>query len=427
MTTKHPPHQTNLKTLPDGTYTDSDVTGLYFVVEGASRYFVYRFKIGAERPWMRLGTIAEITLAKARELVRGYAYDLKRNGVDPRAKRNASRDGVDFKSWCDEALPGIVSHLSPKEQEAWARAVKVVPTLHRLQLHAIQAEHVEAALKPIWAVKPPTATKTRQVLFSLFKVAKARKLRTGDNPAAWEDGLKERAVLKPFATLHTVRNHPSLPFAQVPALMLDLSYDPATSARVLELIILCAGRSQEVRRMEVRELDLDNARWTIPAKKIKARRDHVVALPPRVVELLRAQLRRLPKDAKWVFPTDAVSGGNEVYGDNGIRNALRKRGLLDAEGNPISVHGMRSSFRTWATKTPVLPQMQREAAEFALAHKVYGATEGAYARDTLEDERLPLMAAWADHCLSLVPSSAPQARPAENTPKVVLLRTRRAA
>jgi len=419
------PHQKNLTTLPKGTYLDAEVPNLYFVVEGDSRYFTFRFKIGNERPWMRLGTLKEgVTLAKAREDARRLAYDLKRHGIDPRAKRNATRDGVNFKVWCDENLPDIVSHYGRKEQMAWSRAIAQVPALHKLQLHAITVEDVEAALKPIWTQKPLAGRKAQLVLRNLFKIAKARKLFAGDNPADWKDGLKDRAVLKPTEKLHETKHHPSLPFAQVPVLMLDLHYDPAASARVLEIIILCAGRSQEVRRMEVRELDLDAGRWTIPKGKMKARKQHVVALPPRVVELLRVQLRTLPPGAQYVFPSDDAKGANDYYGSSGILAALYRRKLLVdhyGEQKLASVHGMRASFRKWCNKTPVLPQMQREAAEFALAHKVGTNTEGSYS-DTLEDERLPLMAAWAEHCLSLVPVNAPKAQPVFSANKVVQLR-----
>jgi integrase len=58
------------------------------------------------------------------------------------------------------------------------------------------------------------------------------------------------------------------------------------------------------------------------------------------------------------------------------------------------VHGLRTSFRTWAAEVARAP---REVAEMALAHTVGNAVERAYARTDLLDQRRELLQAWADH------------------------------
>ena len=58
----------------------------------------------------------------------------------------------------------------------------------------------------------------------------------------------------------------------------------------------------------------------------------------------------------------------------------------------ITMHGFRSSFRTWARKQG---RYDHDCMELALAHEKDALT-AAYERDDLLEERRPLMADWAD-------------------------------
>jgi integrase len=67
---------------------------------------------------------------------------------------------------------------------------------------------------------------------------------------------------------------------------------------------------------------------------------------------------------------------------------LRKLGHGD-----VTVHGFRSSFRTFAAERTSFPH---EIAELALAHTVGTAVTRAYKRTDLFDRRRKLMQAWSD-------------------------------
>lgn len=68
---------------------------------------------------------------------------------------------------------------------------------------------------------------------------------------------------------------------------------------------------------------------------------------------------------------------------------------VDANGDGITVHGFRSSFRMWAAETTSFP---REVAEHALAHQLPDAVERAYQRGSQFAKRASLMAEWAAYC-----------------------------
>ena len=77
----------------------------------------------------------------------------------------------------------------------------------------------------------------------------------------------------------------------------------SVSARALELLILTAARSGEIRGATWQEVDLDKALWTIPGERMKAGKEHVVPLSKAAMALLKA----LPRIGDYIFP-GAVEG-----------------------------------------------------------------------------------------------------------------------
>ena len=74
------------------------------------------------------------------------------------------------------------------------------------------------------------------------------------------------------------------------------------AARALELAVLTATRSGEVRNMVWSEVDLEVATWVVPAAKMKAGVMHRVPLAPAAVALLRSIPRQSTDPASLVFP-----------------------------------------------------------------------------------------------------------------------------
>ena len=152
------------------------------------------------------------------------------------------------------------------------------------------------------------------------------------------------------------------------------------SALALEWLILTACRSGEVRGITIPEVDFHERRlWTIPGDRMKGGREHVVPLVEPLLEV-------------WV---DALFGGvrddRKVFriSDTSIYRLAR-----DIAGLPITLHGFRSSFRDWCAENDV----RKDLAEMAIAHKIGNATEQAYNRTTLIEQRRQVMERWADFC-----------------------------
>jgi integrase len=149
------------------------------------------------------------------------------------------------------------------------------------------------------------------------------------------------------------------------------------------LAILTAARSGEVRLATWAEIDFDQAIWTIPEDRMKARREHRVPLSRPAVNLLRA----MPNAGDFIF---AGARGGKPLSDMSLTAVLRRMGRED-----ITVHGFRSTFRDWAAESTNFP---REVAEHALAHSLPDKVEAAYRRGDLLEKRIAMMEAWSTYC-----------------------------
>jgi integrase len=124
--------------------------------------------------------------------------------------------------------------------------------------------------------------------------------------------------------------------------------------------------------------------WTIPAERMKARREHRVPLCDRSIAILERM--REARTSELVFP--GYRAGRPLAGA-ALLGYARKHGMT------ATLHGFRSAFRDWAGNETHYP---REICEAALAHSVGSAVEAAYRRsDALEKRRAP-MDAWAAYC-----------------------------
>lgn len=139
--------------------------------------------------------------------------------------------------------------------------------------------------------------------------------------------------------------------------------------------------------------------WTIPANRMKAKREHRVPLTPDALALLKAL--PLVEGSPYVFP--AARGG--ALSDMSLSAVMRRmqeaetaqdrKGWVDPRsGRPAVPHGLRSTFRDWAAETGVA----RDMAEIALAHTVGSEVERAYRRSDMLERRRALMVAWGAAC-----------------------------
>ena len=228
----------------------------------------------------------------------------------------------------------------------------VVPRIGHRPVSEVNTADVLEILSPIWHTKAATAKEVRQRVRSVLEWAVAMDLRN-DNPCD-----RVVPVLGPQNDIVTHRQ--ALPHKDV-----------------------AAARSGEVRLATWDEIDTAGAVWTVPAVRMKAKREHRVPLCRRALAILDAA-RTLGDGNRLVFP---MRSGRPI-----APSTLPK--MLQHHRIAAVAHGFRSSFRDWAAEMTDHP---REVIEAALAHVVQNKVEAAYARSDLFERRRRLMNDWSEY------------------------------
>lgn len=202
-------------------------------------------------------------------------------------------------------------------------------------MDTIETQHVLLALKPIWEKIPATASRLRGRIERILAWATTHGHRSGENPARWGGHLENLLRDNQKATKadgSKEKNHqPALPYGDAPAFMRDVQTLNGVAPRALEIAMLTACRTGEVVGAEWSEFNLDAALWTIPATRMKARREHVVPLSTRAIAVLRELKDKAPEGNHYVFPGVGGRGRlNEFSMLRTIRrlNETRKKGGL---------------------------------------------------------------------------------------------------
>lgn len=353
------------------------------------------------RRMIGLGSYPDVSLKAAREAARSTLARVNA-GVDVITERKEARAqialkrarSVTFREVAEAFLATMIGHhKSDKHKAQWVSTVRswCYPVIGDLPVSEVGVEDVLRVLQqdvegqPFWTARSETARRVQQRLEKVLGYARIRGHAAGDNPASWRSNL-ELALPKVKRGEH----HPAVAIGDVARWFRAVRGRNGSSARCLEFTALTVGRSSETRGCRWDELDFDHGVWRIPASRMKASRPHTVALSAAAVELLE----NAPRLSELVFP--APRGGE--LSDMALTAVARKiheaddSGFLDpATKRPAVVHGLRSTFRSWAAEAG----WDHHLCEIALAHAVGSATERAYQRSDMLARRFELMEAWA--------------------------------
>lgn len=376
-----------------GLYAVGGVAGLHLqVLPSGARSWILRVMIGGKRRDMGLGGYPDVPLAQAREKAR-EARETIAQGIDPVAQRAAARSALAAQRGAsisfDECARKYIEAKAPEWKNAkhvaqWVTTLDTYasPIVGKLQVRDVTLSHIVRILEPIWTTKTETATRLRGRIENVLDWATVRGYRHGENPARWKGHL-DKILAKP-GKVAKVEHHAALAVDDIGAFMKNLRTREGIAARALEVLILTATRSGEIRGATWGEIDEANATWTIPGERMKAGKEHRVPLSPKVLEILR-DLPRLA-DNPLVFPAPRAKG---PLSDMTLTAVMRR---MEVDAVP---HGFRSTFRDWAAERTNYP---REVAEMALAHTIGDKVEAAYRRGDLFEKRRRMMDDWARFC-----------------------------
>ena len=154
---------------------------------------------------------------------------------------------------------------------------------------------------------------------------------------------------------------------------------------MVRMVLRTACRPGMARHAEWQDIDLENALWTIPAEKMKMRRDHLIPLSRQTVEELR-ELHQVTGQNRYVFPGQGPK--KPVMSENTVNKCLR---LVGYKGKLVG-HGARHTASTLLREH----RWHKDYVDMQLAH-VEGGTSGVYNQAMYLEQRRVMMQWYADY------------------------------
>ena len=358
----------------------ADGGNLYLnVTASGAKSWVFMWTRDKRQREMGLGPARDVSLVEARDLAAKHRRTIRDMG-DPLELRKTEIIRPTFGAYAKDHIASMeAGWRNSKHRAQWRSTLRTYAApLKDLPVDLVTTADVLAVLKPIWAVKPETASRVRGRIEAVLDAAKAAGLRTGDNPAAWRGHLDN---LLPARSRLSRGHHAAMPIDDAPAFLVKVRDAAGVSPRALEFTILTAARSGEALGARWSEIDLEKRIWTVPAGRMKGGREHRVPLAERAMAILAEMA--LARTNDFVFP-----GSKRDAPLSNMAPAMTLRRL----SAKVTAHGFRSTFRDWVGERTSFPG---DVAEMALAHAVADKTEAAYRRGDLFEKRRALMAEWA--------------------------------
>ena len=352
------------------------------VSPGGSKSWIQRVTIHGKRRDIGLGGFPVVSLEKARRRAFENRVAIA-DGLDPLATKRK------------EALPTFMEAAKKTYvalRPRWRNEKVAKNWIQQLERHAfkrlgdirvdkIGREDVLSVLTPIWTSKPETARRVRRSIKATLSWCLAN--------GYVETNVAGETISGALPAMPAIKeNYRSLPYAEVPEAIEIVRKSQASVAAkgCLEFLILTASRSGEVRGAKWSEINLESRLWTIQASRMKSSREHRQPLNDQAVAILK-QVQVLRDESDLIFPSPTRRGRS--LSDMSLTKVLRATGLAKR----ATVHGFRSSFRTWASERT---NSDHAVMELCLAHAVGSSVEQAYARSDLLAKRRTLMQRWAD-------------------------------
>lgn len=390
----------NAKPNPDGKARIlADGGGLRLCIKpNGAKYWQFRSKSGGKETTLQLGTFPRMSLAEAR-IEANRLRRQKDDGLNPAIERKfedaqrKAESNATFKSVAERLLEAKESNGI---SESYLNKIKqglnanLYGDLGDLPIQRITSPLLKTSLMPIQ--KRGSTDMLRFILRiagEVFDYAKTDGLFSGDNPA--------HALRKNVFAQHRSAHMEALDWSRMNAYMnkLDTCGGEFSTVCCLKLLILTGCRPGEARGAKWSEFDLENACWTIPAERMKARKTHKIPLARQTLAMLK-ELQQVTGHKEFLFPGQR-GAKTETLSDMALLKCARR---ADSADSKITAHGFRAVFRTHAEESGLWPF---EVMEAALAHGKQNSVVAAYARATHYDQRIKL-AQWYAYELDKVKS-----------------------
>lgn len=354
------------------TYKLFDGGGLILAVypTGKKVWRLDYYDLNKKRKTYTIGDAKYISLADARK----KRDELKGNLENHQSisKKDSMTFGQVFYEWFDKWKLLVVESTAKRALSSIEK--DCFPVIENLDITKIKPKDVVAALSPIdERGAGETLDKTKSAIKLTFDYAVARGL-CDTNPVL--------AVTASAFSVHEKKHHRALDASKI--YMLHEFFASNRNS----IIVRCCTEFTLRTMCRINESvcatwdEIDGDTWTIPAERMKERREHVVHLTKQSLLVLE-EMKKF-KSSKYIFQNNHLS--KPIHKDT--PNAAINRFGIDS-----TIHGLRSLASTVLNGTFLF---DRDVVEMCLSHKDSDAVRAAYNRAQYTVQRKELLIWWSD-------------------------------
>ncbi|MCE7611105.1 integrase domain-containing protein [Vibrio fluvialis] len=373
----------------DKEYNLFDGDGLRLRIKpNGSKHWIFNYyrPTSRKRANLSLGKYPDLSLANARKMTL-EANELLAQEVDPQDEKkrkqdehnaihqhtflNVSKEWFELKK--DEVTPDYAVDI-------WrSLELHILPSISNLPVSSINAPQIIELLKPIEAKGSlETVKRLSQRLNEIMNFA----TNCGLVPANPLTGIRA-AFKKPKKD-----NMAALKPAELPELMGAIANASIkrTTRCLIEWQLHTMTRPSEASGARWDEINWYEKVWTIPAERMKKRREHRIPLTEQMLELLEV-IKPISGHREFIFPSDRDP--KKPCNSQTANMALKRMGFA---GRLVS-HGLRSLASTTLNEQG----FDRDLIEAALAHVDDNQVRSAYNRTDYLERRRPMMCWWSEY------------------------------
>ena len=371
-------------------YKLADGGGMYLeITPSGGKLWRLKYRFGGKEKLLSLGKYPQTTLAEAR-IKREELKKLLANGTDPSDHRKQQKQEQTLSSannfeavarewhenhkatWSDNHTKTVLQRLE----------ADIFPALGYRPINSINAPDLLAVVRKIEERGAhDVAKRAVQVCGQIFRYGIVTG-RNDRNPAA-----DLRGALKAAPKGHYASIEPD----DIPDFLEALNKNEARLYRettlAIKLLMLTFVRTSELIEAKWSEFDMEKALWSIPAKRMKMKRPHIVPLAKQAIKILE-ELKTLGGSSEWILPSQF--GSRKHMSNNTILKALERLGYKGR----MTGHGFRALAMT--TIKERLGYLH-EIVDRQLAHAPRTTNDKAYDRTKFIEDRTKMMQEWADY------------------------------
>jgi integrase len=369
-------------------YSMGDGGGLYLWVKPTGgKLWRWSYRYEGKEKLMSLGKYPDVSLAQARGR-HSEARKLLATGVDPMAQRKAEKTAEkiavenSFQSVTTQWLEHWQEGKSPRHVDSVRRRMEadILPCLGARPIAEIEAPELVAmanAIQDRGALD--IAKRALETVGQVFRYGIAHGY-AKRNPAT---EIRPSDILKSSPKI----NYARIDAKELPTLLrrIEVYQGKQVTRLAMKLMSMTFVRTTELIEAKWGEFDLENARWDIPADRMKMRTPHIVPLARQALEVLE-MLRDFTGCNEWLFPGDLNAA--QPMSNNTILAALKRMGYKGR----MTGHGFRGLAST------ILHEQgySHDHIELQLAHAPRNAVSAAYNHALYLEPRARMMQDWAD-------------------------------